>query len=372
MAKLHVEIVTGERVVFTEDDVDMVVAPGIDGTLGILPKHAPLVTILSAGAMRVKKGGAEQELLVFGGFMEVANNRVIVLADTAERAEEIDVARAEEARHRARARSPTANRRLTWSRRARPCGGRTCAADRAKAGRAAGADDGAGWPIGQGASTCFPRGARRAPRVDRGGGGVTATSTQQASAAASNGLAGDRSIRVTGGVPLHGTVAVGGSKNLALPALAAALLTDEPCVFDNVPLIDDTRTMLRLLKALGAAVAPDPDGATYEEDLATHRRVTVRAAAISRTDAPPDLAKSMRASFLVVGPLLARCGRAAAPPPGGDAIGARPLDVAIHSFKRMGATVVEHTNEQVSLVADRCREPRFTWTTPATPGPRTC
>jgi F-type H+-transporting ATPase subunit epsilon len=108
MAKLHVEIVTGERVVFTEDDVDMVVAPGIDGTLGILPKHAPLVTILSAGAMRVKKGGAEQELLVFGGFMEVANNRVIVLADTAERAEEIDVARAEEARHRAE--SSIANR----------------------------------------------------------------------------------------------------------------------------------------------------------------------------------------------------------------------------------------------------------------------
>ncbi len=96
MAKLQVEIVTGERVVYTEDDVDMVVAPGIDGTLGILPRHAPLITVLASGELRVKKGGQEESLVVFGGFMEV-----IVLADTAERAEEIDVARAEQARQSA-------------------------------------------------------------------------------------------------------------------------------------------------------------------------------------------------------------------------------------------------------------------------------
>ncbi len=101
MAKLHVEIVTGERVVYTEEDVDRVVAPGIDGSLGILPRHAPLVTMLSAGELRVKKGGAEEALIVFGGFMEVANDRVIVLADSAERAEEIDLSRAEQARDRA-------------------------------------------------------------------------------------------------------------------------------------------------------------------------------------------------------------------------------------------------------------------------------
>lgn len=101
MAKLHVEIVTGERVVFTEDDVDMVVAPGSDGTLGILPQHAPLITTLALGELRVKKGGGEQSIVVFGGFMEVTPDKVIVLADTAERAEEIDVARAEAARHRA-------------------------------------------------------------------------------------------------------------------------------------------------------------------------------------------------------------------------------------------------------------------------------
>ena len=108
MAKLHVEIVTGERVVYTEDDVDMVVAPGSDGVLGILPRHAPLITTLSAGELRVKKGGTEQALIVFGGFMEVTPDKVIVLADSAERAEEIDVARAEAARRRAE--SSIANR----------------------------------------------------------------------------------------------------------------------------------------------------------------------------------------------------------------------------------------------------------------------
>lgn len=101
MAKLTVEIVTGERVVFTENDVDMVIAPGSDGTLGILPKHAPLITTLAQGELRVKKGGSEQSLVVFGGFMEVTPDKVIVLADTAERAEEIDVSRAEAARQRA-------------------------------------------------------------------------------------------------------------------------------------------------------------------------------------------------------------------------------------------------------------------------------
>ena len=101
MAKLHVEIVTGERVVYTEDDVDMVVAPGIDGTLGILPRHAPLITVLSSGELRIKKGAREESLIVFGGFMEVTPEKVIVLADTAERAEEIDLAQAEEARRRA-------------------------------------------------------------------------------------------------------------------------------------------------------------------------------------------------------------------------------------------------------------------------------
>jgi F-type H+-transporting ATPase subunit epsilon len=98
MAKLDVEIVTGERIVFQETDVDMVIAPGADGTLGILPKHAPLISTLAQGELRVKKGNREQSLVVFGGFIEVTPEKVIILADSAERVEELDVSRAEEAR----------------------------------------------------------------------------------------------------------------------------------------------------------------------------------------------------------------------------------------------------------------------------------
>ncbi|CAN5570621.1 hypothetical protein BH23CHL2_BH23CHL2_07080 [soil metagenome] len=101
--KLQVEIVTGERVVYQEEDVDMVLAPGADGALGILPRHAALFSLLSAGEMIVRKGTEEQQLAVFGGFLEVANNRVLILADTAERIEEIDVERAERAREQAEA-----------------------------------------------------------------------------------------------------------------------------------------------------------------------------------------------------------------------------------------------------------------------------
>jgi F-type H+-transporting ATPase subunit epsilon len=104
MAKLNVEVVTGERIVFQEDDVDMVIAPGADGTLGILPRHAPLISTLALGEMRVKKGGQEESLFIAGGFIEVAHDTVRVLADTAERSEEIDVARAQAARDRAEAR----------------------------------------------------------------------------------------------------------------------------------------------------------------------------------------------------------------------------------------------------------------------------
>ncbi|MGD9713504.1 MAG: F0F1 ATP synthase subunit epsilon [Thermomicrobiales bacterium] len=101
MAKLSVEVVTGERIVFTEDDVDMVIAPGAAGSLGILPSHAPLITTLAAGELRVKKGGQEHSMVVFGGFMEVTPTKVIVLADAAERIDEIDSSRAEAARKRA-------------------------------------------------------------------------------------------------------------------------------------------------------------------------------------------------------------------------------------------------------------------------------
>ncbi|MCX2727503.1 F0F1 ATP synthase subunit epsilon [Thermomicrobium sp. 4228-Ro] len=102
--KLHVEVVTAERLVYAVDDADMVIAPGAEGVLGILPRHAPLISLLGMGEMRVKRGREEDVLTIFGGFIEVANNVVRVLADVSERAEEIDLARAEEARQRALAR----------------------------------------------------------------------------------------------------------------------------------------------------------------------------------------------------------------------------------------------------------------------------
>jgi F-type H+-transporting ATPase subunit epsilon len=109
--KLDIEIVTGERVVFKEEGVDMVVAPGGAGVLGILPEHAPLITTLSSGELRIKKGNEEQSILVYGGFLEVGDDKVLVLADSAERAEEVDLERAEEARRRAE--SSIANREST-------------------------------------------------------------------------------------------------------------------------------------------------------------------------------------------------------------------------------------------------------------------
>jgi len=101
MAKLEVEVVTGERAVLSETDADMVIVPGADGVLGILPSHAPLITTLTAGELRIKKGTTEQSIVVFGGFAEITPDKVVILADTAERAEEIDIARAEAARKRA-------------------------------------------------------------------------------------------------------------------------------------------------------------------------------------------------------------------------------------------------------------------------------
>jgi F-type H+-transporting ATPase subunit epsilon len=101
MSRIRCEIVTAERVVF-EDDVDMVVAPGIEGQLGILPHHAPLMTALAYGELILHREGQEDEFIAIGGgFLEIGPDHVTILADSAERAGEIDEARAEEARRRA-------------------------------------------------------------------------------------------------------------------------------------------------------------------------------------------------------------------------------------------------------------------------------
>ena len=103
MSSIRLDIVTAARSVYS-DDVDVVIAPGVEGQLGILPHHTPLMTILQAGELRVRKSGEEFILAISGGFLEIRPDRVIVLADTAERAEEIDLARAEEAKRRAQER----------------------------------------------------------------------------------------------------------------------------------------------------------------------------------------------------------------------------------------------------------------------------
>ena len=100
MATVNLEIVTAERQVFS-DDVNVVVAPGIEGQLGILPSHAPLMTILQPGELLIRKDSDETFMVITGGFLEVRPDKVIVLADACERCEDIDAQRAEEAKRRA-------------------------------------------------------------------------------------------------------------------------------------------------------------------------------------------------------------------------------------------------------------------------------
>jgi F-type H+-transporting ATPase subunit epsilon len=103
MATTRLQIIALDRVTY-EDDVDAVVLPGIEGQLGVLPRHAPVVTLLQPGEVIARKGGQEVVMAVSGGFAEITGDRVIVLADAAERAEEIDIQRAQAARERAQAR----------------------------------------------------------------------------------------------------------------------------------------------------------------------------------------------------------------------------------------------------------------------------
>lgn len=103
MSSIRLEIVTVERMVYSEE-VDVVVAPGVEGQLGILPHHTPLMTTLQPGELRIKKGAEELVLAISGGFLEIRPDKVVILADAAERVEEIDVARAEDAKRRAQER----------------------------------------------------------------------------------------------------------------------------------------------------------------------------------------------------------------------------------------------------------------------------
>jgi len=136
---------------------------------------------------------------------------------------------------------------------------------------------------------------------------------------------------MTGGVALNGEVAIAGAKNAALPILCASLLTADPIELFNVPDLQDVRTMLKLLQQMGVTLKfPNPKDRNH---------LILQAATISSPEAPYELVKTMRASILVLGPLLARMGRATVSLPGGCAIGARPVDQHIKGLKAMGAGI---------------------------------
>src|SRR5690348_9238712 len=138
---------------------------------------------------------------------------------------------------------------------------------------------------------------------------------------------------IRGGEPLLGTVRVSGAKNAALPCMAAALLTDQPVILENIPQVRDIQTTRNLLAAMGADVELGYGRA--------HHRTTIHCEKLAAPEASYELVKTMRASTLVLGPLVARCGRARVSLPGGCAIGARPIDLHIKGLERLGAKITQ-------------------------------
>ena len=139
------------------------------------------------------------------------------------------------------------------------------------------------------------------------------------------------SIAITGGARLNGTIPISGAKNSALKLMAAAILTDQPLLLTNMPRLADTKFLGRLLQELGVEVS-EREGPTGQETL-------FHAAALTSTFAPYDLVRQMRASFNVLGPLLARTGEAKVSLPGGCTIGARPVDLHLQALTAMGAEI---------------------------------
>jgi len=155
-------------------------------------------------------------------------------------------------------------------------------------------------------------------------------------------------ILIRGGRALRGTVAVSGSKNAGLPLLFASLLTPERCTIRGLPRVADITTSLRLLERLGALVG---DG-----EFST---IMVEARTLTSSEAPYDLVKTMRASFLALGPLVARTGRARVSTPGGCAIGSRPVDIHLAGLERLGARI-RQAHGYVEAEAPRLRGARIT------------
>lgn len=151
---------------------------------------------------------------------------------------------------------------------------------------------------------------------------------------------------IRGGNPLLGTVRVSGAKNAALPAMAAALLTEDAIVLENIPQVRDIETTRKLLAAMGAEVELGYGRA--------HHRTTICCRNLVSPEASYELVKTMRASTLVLGPLVARCGRARVSLPGGCAIGARPIDLHIKGLERLGAEITQE-HGYVEARAERLR-----------------
>ena len=144
-------------------------------------------------------------------------------------------------------------------------------------------------------------------------------------------------IRLVGGNPLHGDITISGAKNAALPLMIASLLSDEPLVLTNVPRLADVKQLERILENHGVDIAVH--GRRRGESDGVGQRMTFHAADIVDTTAPYDLVSKMRASFWVIGPLLARCHEARVSLPGGCAIGTRPVDLFLFGLKELGAEI---------------------------------
>jgi UDP-N-acetylglucosamine 1-carboxyvinyltransferase len=155
---------------------------------------------------------------------------------------------------------------------------------------------------------------------------------------------------IRGGAPLSGEVRISGAKNAALPILAATLLTDHPVRVTNTPHLNDIRTTVQLLGRMGVELAYDEQG-----------NIDADASAAREFFAPYELVKTMRASILVLGPLLARHGRAVVSLPGGCAIGSRPVNLHIQGLAKMGADIRVESGF-IHATAARLRGTRLVWT----------
>lgn len=144
-------------------------------------------------------------------------------------------------------------------------------------------------------------------------------------------------IRLVGGNELNGEIAISGAKNAALPLMIASLLSDEPLVLHNVPRLADVKQLERIMENHGVDIAVH--GRRRGEEEGVGQRMTFHAADIVDTTAPYDLVSKMRASFWVIGPLLARCHEARVSLPGGCAIGTRPVDLFLFGLKQLGAEI---------------------------------